>query len=75
MPHTQGQEKPIWASWKVADDGRIEVTATYSERGAYVRREMHYGSLDEAAEALGPSFRDVVVRAMDAGSRTGRWRP
>ncbi len=71
----RGEAKPIWASWKLLDDGRVNVVATYGEAGSFVRRETVFESLDQAAKALGPGFKDVVERAGQAGSTTGRWRP
>lgn len=70
-----GEAKPIWASWTILSDGRINVVATYGEGDGFIRRERVFESLDQAAQALGPSFRDVVTRAQEAGSTTGRWRP
>lgn len=67
--------KPIWASWRVGDDGGISVVATYAEGGGYVQREESYESLERAAASLGDSFREAVTRAVAAGSRRGRWRP
>jgi hypothetical protein len=75
MPGTEKPDKPIWASWRVREDGSVEVTATYRDGAAYARREAVYSSLVEAAEALGPGFHDVVTRATKAGSHAGRWRP
>jgi hypothetical protein len=67
--------RPIWARWEVREDGGLEVIATYNEGGVYVSRELSYGSLEEAAEALGPSFADVVMRVSKEGRKAGRWRP
>ncbi len=67
--------KPIWAKWRVTEDGGVAVVATYLEAGSYVRRELEFDSLSDAAATLGPSFGDVVARATEAGSRAGRWRP
>ncbi len=67
----------IWAKWRVTRDGSVEVVATYEADAdeGYTRREHTYASVDAAADALGPSFRDVVTRSIDAGARSGRWRP
>ncbi len=70
-----GEAKPIWARWTLLNDGRVNVVATYGEAGDFVQRESVFESLDQAAKALGPSFKDVVTRAREAGSRAGRWRP
>jgi hypothetical protein len=67
--------KPIWAKWRVGDDGTIAVVATYAEGQGYVQRGQSFDSLDQAAAELGESFRDVVVRALEVGSHRGRWRP
>ncbi len=75
MPEARGSEKPIWASWRITEDGAVIVVATFLEAATYVRREMRFASLDEAARTLGPGFRQVVTRAMSAGSHAGRWRP
>ena len=69
------EQRIIWASWRLRQDGRVEVVATRTEDQGHVRDHAEYDSLDEAAEALGPSFRDVVERSAAVGSRTGRWRP
>jgi hypothetical protein len=66
---------PIWARWAVGDDGGVEVVATYGEGGSYVQRLFSFVSLDEAAMAFGPGFREVVAKVLEAGSRAGRWRP
>lgn len=67
--------RPIWAKWRLHDDGRVHVVATYGEEAGFVQREIHFESIAQAAEALGPSFEDVVMRAHAAGSTAGRWRP
>ncbi|NIN72000.1 MAG: hypothetical protein GTO46_08810 [Gemmatimonadetes bacterium] len=67
--------KPIWAKWEVREDGGLNVVATYSEGSGYVSRDFSFASLEEAAEALGPSFADVVTRVREAGGKAGRWRP
>jgi hypothetical protein len=72
---TDRDQKPIWVKWTVHDDGRVEVVATYGHGGAFVQREAHYDSLDQAVGALGSGFRDVVTRAIEVGSYSGRWRP
>jgi hypothetical protein len=65
----------IWAKWRVNPDGRVEVTATYAAESGYLQERSEYASLDEAASELGASFREVVGRAMESGSLSGRWRP
>lgn len=70
-----GEAKPIWASWTLLSDGRVHVVATYGKADGFVRQESVFDSLDQAAKALGPSFKDVVARASVAGSKAGRWRP
>jgi hypothetical protein len=67
--------RPIWAKWRVDDDGTVSVVATYAEGKGYAQRERSFNSLDEAAAELGDSLRDVVERALEANSQSGRWRP
>ncbi len=67
--------KPIWAKWRVLEDGQVVVAATYRRGDRFVQRETSFTSLAAAAEALGRGFADVVKRAMEAGSLAGRWRP
>ncbi len=69
------ETKPIWARWKVLDDGRVRVVATYGDGGGFVQEETAFESIEQAAKVLGPSFKDVVARAQAAGSKAGRWRP
>ncbi len=73
--NASGDAKPIWAKWRLQDDGRVNVVATYAARGGIVQRETVFESIEQAAKALGPSFKDVVGRAREAGSKAGRWRP
>lgn len=68
-------EKVIWAKWQVQGDGRVDVVVTCGTDDGYVQRPASYETLDEAAEALGESFRAVVSSALQAGSYAGRWRP
>lgn len=65
----------IWVSWRVSDDGQVDVVATYGEESGFVRREQSYVSLEDASAELGPGFKEVVERSMEAGSYGGRWRP
>lgn len=67
--------RPIWASWRVREDGSLQVTSTYARGGDYVREEMEFNSLKAATAALGPGFGDVVARVTAQGSFSGRWRP
>lgn len=67
--------KIIWAKWRVRDDGQIDVIATYAQDAGYAEWRASYRSLEEAAAVLGPSFRDIVDKVVDAGTRSGRWRP
>jgi hypothetical protein len=69
------ERKIIWASWRLRRDGRVEVVATHSGPEGHEQERLEYDSLDEAAQELGLSFRDVVERSAEAGSHTGRWRP
>jgi len=68
-------EKPIWAKWRIAEAERIDVIATYREGDGFVRREISFEHVDEAARAFGPSFREVVEKVRSEGGRAGRWRP
>ncbi len=67
--------KILWAKWRVGDDGQIDVIATYAHGEGYAEWRASYGSLEDAAAVLGPSFRDVVNKVLEAGIRSGRWRP
>lgn len=69
------ERKIIWARWHIDPDGRVEVMATYAGPSGYEKESLEYGTLDEAASDLGPSFRDVVRLAVESGSLSGRWRP
>jgi hypothetical protein len=69
------ERKPIWAKWRLDDDGTVSIVATYAEGSGYVQRKRSFDSLDQAAAELGDSFRDVVELALEAGSQRGRWRP
>lgn len=69
------ERKPIWAQWRLNDDGTVSIEATYAEGLGYAQRQRSFDSLDQAAAELGGSFRDVVERALEAGSQRGRWRP
>ncbi|UCC74719.1 MAG: hypothetical protein JSV86_09265 [Gemmatimonadota bacterium] len=75
MVETGRTGKPIWAGWRVRDDGSVEVAATYDQGGGSVQREFSFANLAEAVEVFGPGFGDVVTRATEAGSNSGRWRP
>lgn len=67
----------VWAAWRVAEDGSIQVSATLDreEGEGYHRERWDFPSLAAAADALGPGFRDVVERVLEEGRRQGRWRP
>ncbi len=67
--------KILWAKWRVGDDGQIDVIATYAQDDRYAELRASYGSLEDAAAVLGPSFRDVVNKVLEAGIHSGRWRP
>ena len=76
MARESKPENIIWASWRVEEDGRVEVSATFkTAEGEYRQWPASYASLEEAAAELGPGFGDVVARAVEAGSTHGRWRP
>ncbi len=69
------ERRPIWAKWRVNDDGTVTVVATYAEAEGYGQEEQSFDSLDRAAAELGDSLRDVIDRSLEAGNRRGRWRP
>lgn len=69
------RRKPIWASWRVREDGSVHVSATYARQRRYVQEGMEFDSLEAAEDALGVGFSDVVARARAQGSSSGRWRP
>jgi hypothetical protein len=67
--------RPIWAKWRVNEDGSIHVIATYSSDSGYLQHEYEFATLGDAAAEFGPSFRDVVNSVSAAGREAGRWRP
>lgn len=69
------RDRTVWAAWRVADDGRLEVSATLEAGDGYRREQWEYTSLEDAAEDLGDTFREVVERVLGEGRRKGRWRP
>lgn len=75
MSGGSGGDRPVWAKWRVVEDGRIEVVATYREGDGYVQRERSYPDVEAAGAELGSSFTDVVRRVADEGRSAGRWRP
>ena len=68
-------ERIVWAAWRVADDGTIETVLTVAVEDGHERRRRDFSTLEAAAEALGPSFRDVAEKVLAEGRRRGRWRP
>ncbi len=75
MNDGSGAERPIWAKWRLLEDGQVVVVATYRRGDRLVQRETGFTSLAAAANVLGRGFEDVVKRAQAAGSFAGRWRP
>jgi len=75
LPDGGDARTPIWAKWRVNDDGTVTVVATYAEAEGYGQEERSFDSLDSAAAELGDSLRVVIERSLEAGSRRGRWRP
>lgn len=69
------RERTIWAAWRVADDGSVVVSAAVEADDGPEREAWEYPSLEAAEADLGPTFRDVVERALGEGHRKGRWRP
>lgn len=71
-------DRVSWASWRIADDGRVQVVATLAPPdgdGEPERARREYPTLEAAADELGPGFREVVERVLAEGLRQGRWRP
>ncbi len=75
MGDTEERRQLLWAKWQVHEDGSLTVMATYAEEGGYMQDTTSFASLAEATAVLGQSFRDVVTRAREVGSPSGRWRP
>jgi len=75
MGDTEKRRQLLWAKWLVHEDGSLTVIATFAEEGGYVQDTTRFASLAEATATLGQSFQDVVTRAQQAGSHSGRWRP
>lgn len=75
MTEDRRRERTLWAAWRVAPDGSLEVAATLETGEGIDRQRWEYPSLAAAAEELGESFRDVVERALGEGHTRGRWRP
>lgn len=68
-------QRTVWAAWRVARDGSLEVSATVEAGDGHERERWEYPTLEAAAGDLGESFRDVVEMALAEGHRQGRWRP
>ena len=69
------RERIVWGAWRVAEDGGIETVLTLEGGDGFERRRRDFPTLDAAAEALGPGFREVVETVLAEGRRQGRWRP
>lgn len=74
---TRGERRArlIWAAWRVAEDGSLELSATLEAEDGRERELWSYDGLEEAAGELGSGLREVVERALADGHRHGRWRP
>lgn len=68
-------ERIIWLSFQVEPDGTVRTRVTLERDGEIVRERREAASLEEAQETFGGSFREVVQRVLESGSRRGRWRP
>lgn len=69
------RQRTVWAAWRVARDGSLEVSATVETGDGHERERWDYPTLEAAAADLGESFREVVGNALAEGHRQGRWRP
>lgn len=68
--------RPIrWGAWRVEEDGAVRVMLVREGASGPEREKVRFAGLEEAADRLGGSFRDVVQRAIAEGHRSGRWRP
>jgi hypothetical protein len=75
MGDTEERRQLLWAKWLVHENGSLTVMATYAEEGSYMQETKSFASLAEATAILGQSFQDVVTRAREVRSLSGRWRP
>lgn len=75
MTPSERRKRLIWAAWRVAEDGSLELSATLEAADGHERQLWSYDGLEEAAGELGPGLREVVERALAEGHRQGRWRP
>lgn len=66
----------IWLAWQRREDGGFRVLETREgEGGDFTREREEYASLDQAAGAYGPGFRELVEEVLSSGSQRGRYRP
>lgn len=65
----------IWLKWRAADDGGLKIVETREVDGETVRGRRDADSLDDAASRYGESFRELVEKVLESGSRQGRYRP
>lgn len=65
----------IWLAFEVREDGRVRTVVTRDGNGEPVREPQEFPSVAAAQEAFGGSFREVVEKVLEGGSRKGRWRP
>lgn len=75
MTGSDRRQRTVWAAWRVARDGSLEVSATVEAGDGHERERWEYPTLEAAAGDLGESFREVVEKALAEGHRQGRWRP
>lgn len=75
MTERPRRDRTLWAAWRVDRDGALEVSATVEDEDGRRRERWRYTSLEDAADDLGESFREIVERVLGEGRRKGRWRP
>lgn len=65
----------IWLKWRAQEDGSLQIVETREREGEIVRERRDADSLDDAAGRYGEGFRELVEKAVESGSRQGRYRP
>lgn len=73
--HGMAEGKIVWARWRLLPEGGVEIVATIARESEFDQKRLEFDSIEAASAELGASFGDVVERAVQAGSRRGRWRP
>lgn len=71
----EGAGRIVWLAFEVAEDGRVRTVVTLDRDGELVRERREAESLEAAGRTYGEGFADVVRKCLEAGSRSGRWRP